>query len=217
MSIQKALHKLQQIAAGKPVPFELQYVNTAAAAITDADIAKAAAELDVTPAHIRMVRTVESGGKSFDDRGRPVILFEPHIFHKRTAGKWSPSDFSYAAWRTKPYPKGYDARWAQMGQAAAHDEAAALESASWGLFQIMGYHWRALGYASPQGMVKAMTASEAGHLDAMVRFIRVNGLTGALRKCKAGDAESCRDFARGYNGGGYARNGYHTKLAGALK
>lgn len=198
----------------KPLPE--RYVNTRAAAITEADVSRAAAALDVTPAHIRMVRTVESGGKSFDDRGRPVILFEPHIFHKRTFGEWSPSDFSYSAWGARPYPKGYDGRWDQMARAAQHNETVALESASWGLFQIMGYHWRALGYSSVQDMVQVMTASEAGHLDAMVRFIHANGLAGALRRCKAGDAESCRDFARGYNGTGYARNSYHVKLARAL-
>ena len=194
-----------------------RYTNTKAAAITPADIQAAADKLGVTPAHIRMVRAVESGGKSFDDKGRPVILYEPHVFHKRTGGEWSPSDFSYAAWGARPYPKGYDGRWAQMEQAAAHNEVAALESASWGLFQIMGYHWRALGYASVQEFAKAMTKSEAGHLDAMVRFIVANGLTGALRKCKTGEPETCRDFARGYNGGGYARNNYHAKLAAALK
>lgn len=193
-----------------------RYTNTKAPAITEADIQAAADKLGVTPAHIRMVRAVESGGKSFDDAGRPVILFEPHVFHKRTGGEWSPSSFSYAAWGARPYPKGYDGRWAQMGEAAAHNEAAALESASWGLFQIMGYHWRALGYASVQDFAKAMTKSEGAHLDALVRFIVANGLVGALRKCRAGDAESCRDFAAGYNGSGYVRNSYHIKLARAL-
>ena len=216
MSVTRAIAALKS-AIIKPPPFELRYANTKAPAISDADIAAAADKLGVTPAHIRMVRKVESGGKSFDDRGRPVILFEPHIFHKRTGGKWSPSEFSYAVWRSRPYPKGYDARWAQMAQAAAHDEVAALESASWGLFQIMGFHWRALGYASVQDMVKAMTASEAGHLDAMVRFIEANGLKPSLRKCRAGNPDSCRDFARGYNGAGYAANRYHIKLAEALK
>lgn len=194
-----------------------RYSNTKAAAITAADIDAAAAKLDVTPAHIRMVRAVESGGKSFDDAGRPVILFEPHVFHKRTNGEWSPSSFSYAAWGARPYPKGYDARWAQMQDAAAHNEQAALESASWGLFQIMGYHWRALGYASVQEFAKALTKSEGAHLDALVRFIVANGLAGALRKCRYRDAESCRDFARGYNGSGYVRNSYHVKLSEALK
>lgn len=195
---------------------QARYANTKAPAITDKDVAKAAAQLDVSPAHIRMIRTVESGGKSFDDRGRPVILFEPHVFHKRTNGEWSPSSFSYPVWGGKPYPKGYDARWDQLAAAAEKNEAAALESASWGLFQIMGYHWRALGYANAQDFAAEMAKSEGAHLEAVVSFIRANGLIGALRKCRAGDPDSCRDFARGYNGSGYARNSYHIKMAGAL-
>lgn len=194
-----------------------RYVNKRANAITPADITVAASTLGVTAAHIRMIRTVESGGKSFDDAGRPVILFEPHIFHRRTGGKFSPSSFSYAAWGGKPYPKSFDGRWAQMADAAEHDETAALESASWGLFQIMGFHWKALGYASVQDFAAAMTESEGNHLDAVVRFIRANGLIGALARCKAGDPASCIDFARGYNGGGFAKNRYHIKMAEALK
>jgi len=213
MSLAKALAKLR----GITVPFELRYVNTKAPAITPADIATAATTLGVSTAHIRMVRTVESGGKSYDDRGRPVILFEPHIFHRRTDGKFSPSSYSYAAWGAKPYPKGYDARWLQMAEAAGKNEAAALESASWGLFQIMGFHWKALGYASADAFARAMVSSEAAQLGAVVRFIQVNGLAGALRRCKPGDPESCKDFARGYNGGGYARNRYHIKMAEALR
>lgn len=203
--------------AKKPVPFVKRYVNTNAPAITDADIEAAAAELDVTPAHIRMVRSVESGGKSFDNRGRPVILFEPHIFHRRTGGKWSPSSYSYAKWRTKPYPGTFDGRWDQMAAAAERDEVAALESASWGLFQIMGFHWKSLGYESAQDFAESMAESEAGHLDAVVRFIRANGLAGKLKACRAGNPDSCRDFARGYNGWGYEKNRYHIKMAEALK
>lgn len=208
---------LRSLGKPKPKPFRERYANLNADAITDADIAAAAVKLGVSPDHIRMVRTVESGGKSFDDKGRPVILFEPHIFHDRTQGRHSPSDYSYAKWREKPYPKGYDARWAQMAAAAEKNEAAALESASWGLFQIMGFHWRKLGYDSPQAFAAAMASSEGAHLDAVVRFIQVNNLTAKLAKCRAGDPDSCRDFARGYNGSGYAANNYHVKMAEALK
>lgn len=198
-------------------PFTRRYANTNAPAITDADIEAAAEALDVTPAHIRMVRSVESGGRSFDNRGRPVILFEPHIFHRRTGGKWSPSDYSYAKWRTKPYPGTFDGRWDQMARAAEKDEAAALESASWGLFQIMGFHWKSLGYASAQDFAESMAKSEGAHLDAVVTFIRANGLAGKLKACRAGNPDSCRDFARGYNGAGYEKNRYHIKMAEALK
>jgi glyoxylase-like metal-dependent hydrolase (beta-lactamase superfamily II) len=89
-----------------------------------------------------------------------VILFEPHVFHRRTAGRWSPSSFSYARWRERPYPSAQQARWEQMADAAARNEGAALESASWGLFQIMGFHWRALGYASAESFALAMTKGE---------------------------------------------------------
>lgn len=196
--------------------FFARFVNKQAAAITDADITKAATRLNVTPAHIRMVRAVESGGRSFDDAGRPVILFEPHIFHRRTGGAYSPSGFSYAKWKDKPYPASFDGRWAQMADAAAKDEQAALESASWGLFQIMGFHWQALGYASAAEFAERMAKNEGEHLEAVVRFIEKNGLAPALRRCKAGAPDSCRDFAKGYNGAGYATNRYHEKMAEAL-
>ena len=209
------------IAAADPAfdraAFLARHVNTSAPAIRPDDITRAAVALQVTEKHVRAIQKVESSGQSFDNAGRPVILFEPHIFHRRTGGKYSPSSFSYARWKDKPYPKTFDGRWQQMADAAAKDERAALESASWGLFQIMGFHWQALGYASVQEFAAAMVKSEAGHLDALVRFIKVNGLAPALFRCKAGNPDSCRDFAKGYNGGGYEANKYHVKIAEALR
>lgn len=196
--------------------FLSRYINKQAPAITDADIAAAAAKLNVSDKHIRMVRKVESGGKSFDDKGRPVILFEPHIFHRRTDGRFSPSPYSYRRWGDKPYPSSYDGRWTQLADAAEKDEKTALESASWGLFQVMGFHWNSLGYDSVQDFTTRMAQSEGEHLEAMVRYITNNGLASALRRCKAGDADSCRDFAKGYNGGEYEANAYHVKMARAL-
>jgi len=197
--------------------FLARHINKSAKAITPADITIAAEQLRVTPAHIRAVMAVESAGNSFDPAGRPVILFEPHVFHKRTGGEFSPSSFSYAKWRDKPYPSTMDGRWEQMADAAERDESVAIESASWGLFQVMGFHWKALGYSSAQEFSAAMTASEGDHLDALVRFIKANALGDELAKCKAGDPDSCRAFAAGYNGQGYSVNKYHIKLAGALK
>lgn len=196
--------------------FIARHANTRAPAIMPADIEAAASRLGVTPAQVTMVRKVESAARGFDERGRPVILFEPHVFHRRTAGRFGVTSFSYPRWGQKPYPRGFDARWDQLADAAERDEGAALESASWGLFQIMGWHWAALGYASVQEFCAAMTASEAGHLDALVRYITANELAPALRRCRPGNADSCREFARGYNGEAYERHGYHVKLAEAL-
>lgn len=198
------------------VAFLARHINKSAPAIADSDILAASVKLGVSVAHVLAVKAVESAGKSFDDKGRPIILFEPHQFYKRTNGRFGVSGYSYPKWGDKPYPTSYDGRWTQLADAAAQDERAALESASWGLFQIMGFHWQSLGYTSVQEMTASMVASEAGQLDAMVRFIDKNGLADELRRCKAGDPETCRSFAMGYNGGGYAKNSYHSKLAKAL-
>ena len=196
--------------------FLARHVNKQSPAITASDIAMAATRLGVSAKHIEMIRAVESSGQSFDNAGRPIILFEPHIFHRRTNGSAGVTSFSYPSWGQKPYPKSYDARWSQMADAAAHDEEAALESASWGLFQIMGFHWQALGYQSARDFAGRMVASEAEHLEAVVRFIEVNGLAPALRACRANDPDSCRTFAKAYNGSGYEKNSYHVKMAKAL-
>lgn len=197
--------------------FLAQFVNTNAPAITDSDLAAAALRLGVTQKHLHMLRKVESGGKSFDDKGRPVILFEPHIFFKRLPWTGAETLFAYIKWGAKPYPKSYDGRWEQLADAAEHSEAAAIESASWGLWQIMGFHWKALGYASAHEFARSMVASEAGHLDALVRFIEKNGLAPKLRACRAGSPDSCRAFAKSFNGAGYERNKYHIKMAEALR
>lgn len=203
-------------------PFDLEsflarFTNLNAPAITDLDITLAAEALDVSIKHIQAIKKIESNGKSFGPEGRPIILFEPHIFYRRTSGRFGTTSFSYKTWNRSLYPKTQELRWLQMAHAAECDEQAALESASWGLFQIMGFHWKALGYSSAGRFAELMAVSEGEHLKALVKFIQVNGLAPALRRCKAGDPDSCRDFVEGYNGTGYEANNYHVKFAEALK
>jgi len=193
-----------------------RFVNKSAAKISSTDIEYAATSIGAPVANLRAVIAVESGGKSFGPEGRPIILFEPHIFHRRTDGRWSPSSFSYARWRDRPYPASQQARWEQMADAATRNESVALESASWGLFQTMGFHWKALGYASAESFALAMAKGEAAQLGALVTFIKVNGLADELRAGST-NPDSWRAFARGYNGAGYAQNGYHEKLAKAVR
>ena len=73
----------------------------------------------------------------------------------------------------------------------------------------MGFHWKSLGYESLQAFINDMYESEAKQLEAMIRFIKVNGLLLALKN------KDWVKFARGYNGSGYAKNKYHIKLANA--
>lgn len=75
----------------------------------------------------------------------------------------------------------------------------------------MGYHWKSLGYESLQAFINAMYKDEASQLDAMCRYIRINGLIPFLQN------KDWAGFAKRYNGIGYKKNAYDVKLAQAYQ
>lgn len=160
---------------------------------------------------IRAVAEVESGPLgAFNDDGSPVILYEPHIFHQLTGGKFDARypDLSYAKWKTRPYGKNSDQH-PKLARAQALDRDAALKSCSWGAFQIMGSNHRAAGHLTVQRMVNAAYASADDHLRMFVNFIiSRNGLIDALR------AHDWETFKLIYNGPG--ENGYAAKMEAAF-
>lgn len=187
------------------------FTNAKAPAATDDDIGACAVKLGCTVKQVRAVAKVESAGAGFDNVGRPKILFERHIFHRLTGGKWSVSDFSNAV------SGGYSQdSWAKLGAACGKDPDAAFASASWGKFQVLGTHWSKLSYESPYALAHSCVESEAAHYELLARFVLTFGLGGAMKRLST-DPETCRDFASGYNGPGYRANNYHVKLAEALR
>jgi hypothetical protein len=183
--------------------------------VADADRKAAAAILGVSIPKIVAVQTVESRGRGFrPDTGRPIILFEPHIFCRLTAGKFSDAwpEISYPVWGAHDYPSSQTSRWDMLAQAARLDEAAALKSASWGLFQVMGYNHKPAGYPDVQAFVRAMATTEGEQLAAFARFVKANPpMQQALQ------LSDWAGFARLYNGKGYAQHGYDQKLKAAYK
>lgn len=201
--------------------FEASVTNRSAPALTQADYADAAAKAKVDVPRVRMVRAVESGPfGSFDQLGRPTILFERHKFHAFTGGAFSARFPEISNRKAGGYSKGgvphHEWQWTKLRAALRIDPEAAIMSCSWGLFQVMGFHWKVLGYESALDMTQRMAVSEAAQLDAMVRYVVVNRLDDELRACKPGDPASCVPFAAGYNGSGFRLYGYHRKLAEAL-
>ena len=176
--------------------------------LQECDFITAANLLNCEVAAIKAVSEVESAGGGFQSDGKPKILFEGHEFYKRTGGKHGISNVSYPKWISTYYNQDQHAR---LDKAAKLDRSAALESASWGRFQIMGYHWKALGYASLQAFINAMYANETEHLMAFVKYIQVNGLVDELRR------KDWAGLARGYNGPGYKKNKYDEKMAAAYR
>jgi hypothetical protein len=178
---------------------------------TEADIAAIAADLGVPYYRLRGVIEVEAPRGPFDKRGRPTMLFEPFQFYKRLpAGKRKAAVAAGCAMSRRPKQGEYPAEsYTVLAKAMDFDADVALQCCSWGRGQVMGFNFRSVGYSSVFEMVEAAKASEADQLRAMANFIRTNRL---VQHLKTGNAES---FAEGFNGAGYARDGYHTKIRAA--
>jgi hypothetical protein len=180
----------------------------AATPLVDTDYEDAARAIGCTVAAVRAVALVESRGGFLPD-GRPKILFERHKFHSFTSGKYSAANPDISASRYGGY-KGGAAEYDRLKKAIALDREAALKSASWGAFQVMGFNHKLVGFASVEDFVKAMVSGERAHLDAFVQFIKKNHLDDELIRL------DWAGFARGYNGPDYARNKYDQKMADAF-
>lgn len=179
------------------------------------DWGEIASMINVTEAHLRTVVEVETSGRGFDISGHPEILFERHIFYRELGNTPERKiaeglGLAYKQWRTRPYPKNAQARWAEFQRACKINERAAIRSTSWGLGQIMGSEFDECQYSTPEKMVEAFCESEYNQLVAMVQLIKHRGLDKDLRNFP--DINACRHFALRYNGSGYAKNNYHNKL-----
>ena len=70
------------------------------------DIDDTAEALDIEPAALRAVLSVETGGSGFDKAGRPKALFERHYFYKMLKDK--PDDLQLAVDAGIVKPLGFD-------------------------------------------------------------------------------------------------------------
>ena len=187
------------------------FVNTKAPGITDADVAALANRLGCGPKQLKAVAAVESGGAAFDKQGRPKILFERHKFYKLTNGRFGMSPWS------SPQRGGYNEdSWNKLAHAACQDADAAFQSASWGKFQVMGFHWDTRGYPSPIDMAYSTVTGEAAHYDMLGRFIDKNGLRGKLARLSSNPADN-EEFAAAYNGPAWRDYDYARELAAAMR
>lgn len=184
--------------------------------LVDTDYVDAAAYLDVEVAAIKAVDEVESGGDGFLPDGKLKILFEGHIFYKYTNGKYASSnpDICYPTWTSKFYARGTtqergDAELAKLSRALKLDRRAALMSASYGRYQVMGFNFALCGFKDVEAFVNSMKEDETNHLKAFVGYVEGTGLQRPLRNL------DWDEFARRYNGPGYKKNLYDTKLAKA--
>ena len=188
--------------------------NPMTAKLCDGDYKRCAEYLGVEVAAIRAVEEVETGAfGGFLKSGRPTILFEGHKFWEQLVKKGidpqryvkGNEDILYQHWDRSKYKSG-EAEYTRLEKAKAINEEAALSSASWGLFQIMGFNYSDCGCSSVKEFVEKMSHGEASQLRLFAEFLKKKEWVGYLR------THNWADFACRYNGSGYKSNGYDTNL-----
>lgn len=187
--------------------------------LSESDLIDFANNYGLEVAVVKAVNEVESSGKGFLLSGKPKILFEGHIFWSQLEKRGiNPADFSnsntqnvlYRKW-TKIYYQGGEKEYERLDEAINISsnplfKDAAYCSASWGAYQIMGFHAKPLGYANVQEFVDKMYLHEREHLKAFGKFLEVNNIISHLKN------KNWAEFARRYNGSGYKLNKYDEKL-----
>lgn len=160
------------------------------------DFERAALALDCEPAAIQAVADVEAPGGGYDPDGiAPKILFEAHVFSCLTAREFDVGHpkISSARYNPRLYDGGA-AEHKRLQTAVALNREAALSSASWGRFQIMGFNWRIAGARDLQDFINRMYRSEDAQLDCFVKVVQHMGLDDELRDHR------WQDFKAVYNG-----------------
>lgn len=184
--------------------------------LTDADYIKVAVELNVEVAALKAIKEVESGGKALIN-GIPVMLFEGHVFWRQLqARKIDPQkyvkgneDILYPKWTKVHYTGKNSGEYARLQKAMKINADAALESASYGMFQIMGNNYQMCGYKNVKEFYMDMCKSEEKQFYAFVKFIKAKGIIPYLQQ------KNWAQVAYRYNGSGYKANKYDQKLAAA--
>ena len=178
-------------------------IQTAQDGLTPQDYADAARDLGIEPEVIQAFAKQESPRGAFQQDGQPTILFERHKMYRHLKDdgldvKALAKDYADIV-NTKPGGYGkYAAQYGKLTRARALDESAALQSASWGRFQIMGENYGLL-YKTPQEMEKAMRSSEKQQLAFFVAFVRKNNNGRLLQALKDHQWEQAVTYYNGAN------------------
>lgn len=183
-----------------------------------AKVSVIAQKLNVEAAALLAVAEVESGGKpiwNVKGQSLPAMRFEGHYFYRLLKGNKKKLEQAIKAGLANPKaggvknPSSYEARYAMLERAKKIDESAALASCSWGLGQVMGSHWKKLGYSSVQALVAKAREGIDGQIEVMAAYILVFGLVDELQ------TKGWASFAKQYNGPSYRVNNYDAKMAAA--
>jgi hypothetical protein len=164
-----------------------------------------ALNFDIPVSSIKAIDEVESNGQGFDPvTGKIKIQFEPSYFKRISrlvSGLWSSNKVDVQS-----------KEWEAFNDAFRKNPNAAMESASIGRMQVMGEHWKRLGFKSVGEMWYFSKQSERNQLWLGLKFIKTDPILhqSVLER-------NWKKVAYRYNGKNYWILGYDKKLANAEK
>ncbi len=190
--------------------------------LKESDLIDGAKRLGVPVIVIKAIAEVETMGEGYLPNGKPKILFERHRMYFYLNQKYGKAKASalmakhpnIVNTKTGGYHGGA-AEYTRLSQAKQHDESCALQSASWGRFQLMGENWKSLGYASVQEFVAHHEQSESLQFEAFLRYCETKSGEVDDKDWKLIDAlrqENWHVVFTLYNGRNYKKLGYDTKF-----
>lgn len=158
----------------------------------DTQIIELSSRCDFEQAAILAFVEVETGGKGFDvTTGKIIIQFEPAWFKKNEpyapSGKWSLNKVDIQS-----------REWEAFNNAFNINHNSAMLSTSIGLGQIMGFHWKRLGFSSVGAMWDDAKKGIPQQFFQLVKFIQTDDRLIIAMKNHDWDA-----LAKYYNGSGY--------------
>ncbi|MDT8838316.1 N-acetylmuramidase domain-containing protein [Paraburkholderia fungorum] len=141
---------------------------------------------------------------------RPQILYEQHIFSRLTNGIYDKQAPDISNPKQGNYGASGDNQYIRLRKAMDLNVDAAVQSASWGIGQVLGENYEAVGASSPEDFVSKMLASEDQQLLAAANEIlshKTVSVSGFLA------THDWPNFAYYYNGSNYAASGYDKHLS----
>jgi hypothetical protein len=161
-------------------------------------------EFGIPVSRIQAIKQVESGGIGFDKKtGKIIIQFEPVWFRRKSpytpSGKWSLNGV-----------ERQELEWKAFNDAFKKNPNAAMEATSIGIMQVMGFHWKLLGFESVGEMWDYAKESEYNQLRISLLFIKSN-----KKMFKALVNGDWKTVAYYYNGENYWILKYDVKLQNA--
>lgn len=149
---------------------------------------------------IKAIIQVEANGEGFDsETGKIKIQFEPSWFRKLSKlinGLWISNKVDIQS-----------KEWKAFNDAYAKNPNKAMESTSWGAMQVMGFHFKRLGFETVGEMADFAKKSERNQIWLGLKFLQTDKYI-----YHAIIVKDWKTVAYRYNGSDYKINNYDKKL-----